>query len=556
MPQRSATTEDEPRINAAPEGEHRSATELAAWPEVGEAVREALEGEGRYVDFEAGHCFFEVGDEHAKFIFLERGTVDVLDRLDDHVVGRVEAGGFVGELGLLMGQKTFLAAEAKSPGRALIVEREDLLRLVQTVPEVADCVVGAFAARRKLLIENNEGGLTIVGSEDDPDTVRLLEFVGRNGIPYRFVDREDGAELGELRDACAVPDDGTAVVTADGRLLCDPEPCDLAQRLGLDLGVGAGDTFDVAIVGAGPGGLAAAVYAASEGLCTVIVEDTAIGGQAGTSSKIENYLGFPGGISGGDLAFRAQVQAIKFGARIAAPRRATRLERDGDAWCLHLERDESLRTRAVILACGVQWRRLPLPHRKRFEGRGIYYAATELEARFCRGTNAVIVGGGNSAGQAAMFMSRYAACTFVVVRGDGLAETMSAYLSERIESDERIELLTHTEVVELCGEDHLETLVLEHNETGERRTVECRAMFSMIGAEPNTQWLEDAVELDDHGFVRTGHEVGTHGMSTSAEGVFAVGDLRSGSVKRVASAVGEGSVVVSAVHAYLAGQHA
>ena len=546
-------TLDEPRIrNTAPNEDHRSATELAAWPEVSELVREALETRGHHVDFEAGHCFFEVGDENSKFIYLERGVIDVLDRLDDHVVGRVEAGGFVGELGLLMGQRTFLAAEGKAAGRALIVERDDLLLLVQTVPEVADCVVGAFAARRRLLIENNEGGLTIVGSEDDPGAVRLLEFVGRNGIPHRFVDRTDASELDDLRAACSLPDEGTAVVTADGRLLCDPEPCDLARRLGLDLGVAAEETFDVAIVGAGPGGLAAAVYAASEGLRTVIVEDTAIGGQAGTSSKIENYLGFPGGISGGDLAFRAQVQAVKFGARIAAPRRATRLERDGDAWCLRLENEEDVRARAIVLACGVQWRRLPLARLAHFEGRGVYYAATELEARFCRDTNAVIVGGGNSAGQAAMFMSRYAACTYVVVRGDGLAETMSAYLADRIASDERIELLTHTEVVELRGEGHLEEVVLEGNETGERQTLGCRAMFSMIGAEPNTRWLEGAVALDDHGFVLTGHEVGAHGMATSAEGVFAVGDLRAGSVKRVASAVGEGSVVVSAIHGYLA----
>ena len=551
----ATSTADTPRINTAPDPGHRSATELAAWPEVSEAVREALEARGHYVDFAAGHCFFEVGDENSKFIYVERGTIDVLDRLDDHVVGRVEAGGFVGELGLLMGQKTFLAAEGQGEGRALIVERDDLMELVQTVPEVADCVVGAFAARRKLLIENSEGGLTIVGSDGDKLTLRLLEFTGRNGIPYRFVDRGDADDMEELRDSCQLPDEGTAVVTAAGKVLCDPDPCQLAQRLGLDLGVSAADLFDVAIVGAGPGGLAAAVYAASEGLRTVIVEDTAIGGQAGTSSRIENYLGFPGGISGGDLAFRAQVQAVKFGARIAAPRRATALEADGDRWCLRLENDEDITARAVILACGVQWRKLPLPRLAEFEGSGVYYAATELEARFCRDTNAVIVGGGNSAGQAAMFMSRYAACTYVVVRGDGLAETMSAYLSERIASDDRIELLTHTEVVELHGEEHLERLILEDNETGERRELECRAMFSMIGAEPNTHWLEGAVELDDHGFVLTGHEVGAHGMSTSAAGVFAVGDLRSGSVKRVASAVGEGSVVVSAVHAYLAGRH-
>ncbi len=541
------------QINSAPEGEHRSALELAAWPEVSQLVRDAFESVGHRMSFEKGHCFFEVGDENSRFIFIEEGEVDVLDRLDDHVVGRVGADAFVGELGLLMGQKTFLAAEAHTAGKAMIISRDELLTLVQTVPEVADCIVGAFAARRKMLIERGEGGLTIVGSDDDPVTVRLLEFTGRNGIPARFIDRDDDeeGELSDLRQNCDLPADGTAVITARGKVLVDPDPCVLATRLGLDLGVAADDLFDVAIVGAGPAGLAAAVYAASEGLRTVIVEDTAIGGQAGTSSRIENYLGFPGGISGGDLAFRAQVQAIKFGAAIAAPRRATALLEDGDHWCLRLENDESISCRAVILACGVQWRKLNLDRRTEFEGRGIYYAATELEARFCRDTNAIIVGGGNSAGQAAMFMSRYASCTFVVIRGEGLAETMSSYLSERIHSDERIQLVTQTEVDALCGDDHLEEVVLRNNATGERQPIKCRALFSMIGAEPNTHWLADALALDDHGFIKTGHEVGAHGMSTSAPGVFAVGDVRAQSIKRVASAVGEGSVVVSAVHGYL-----
>ncbi len=546
-----ASTDDTPRINTAPKGIHRSALELAAWPEVSNIVRTAFEAVGHRTTFEKGHCFFDVGDENSKFIFIEEGEVDVLDRLDDHIVGRVGADSFVGELGLLLGQKTFLAAEAHSAGRAMIIPREELLELIQTVPEVADCIVGAFAARRKMLIDKGEGGLTIVGSDDDPVTVRLLEFTGRNGIPCRFIDRTDEERIRDLVETCDLPTEGTAVITARGKILVDPDPCELASRLGLDLGVSADHLFDVAIVGAGPGGLAAAVYAASEGLQTVIIEDTAIGGQAGTSSRIENYLGFPGGISGGDLAFRAQVQAIKFGAAIAAPRRATRLDKDGDNWCLHLENEESISARAVILACGVQWRKLDLDRRAEFEGRGIYYAATELEARFCRKTNAVIVGGGNSAGQAAMFMSRYSSCTYVVIRGEGLADTMSSYLSDRIHSDARIQLITHTEVDALRGDDHLEEVVLRNNETGDTQTLKCRALFSMIGAEPNTHWLRGAIELDDHGFIKTGYEVQAHGMTTSAPGVFAVGDVRAQSVKRVASAVGEGSVVVSTVHAYL-----
>ena len=529
-----------------------TALEQEAWPTVTEDIREQFRRAGTERTFATGDCIFDVGQDSHDFLYIEEGEVNIVNRLDDHVVVCVTAGSFVGELGLLMGQKTFLAAEAASPGSCYALTVAQLRTLIATVPEVADCVVGAFAARRKMLIAQGEGGLTIVGEPDDRSALRLREFAARNGIPANFVERADADSVADLRDACALPAEGTAVVLANGRTLSEPDPCQLAQAMGLDLGVAADETFDVAIVGAGPGGLAAAVYAASEGLRTVIVEDTAVGGQAGTSSRIENYLGFPQGISGGDLAYRAQVQAVKFGVHIAAPRRATALRRRDDrTWTLDLEADESVHARSVILANGVQYRRLPIDRLEEYEGQGIYYAATELEARFCRDTAAVIVGGGNSAGQAAMFLSRYASCTYIVVRSGGLAETMSSYLSDRIASDDRIELITHTELEALDGEQHLERVTLKNNRTGETSTHDCRALFVMIGAVPNTDWLEGTLDLDDKGFVQTGHEVGASGMETSAPGVFAVGDIRSGSVKRVASAVGEGSVVVSRVHRYL-----
>ena len=524
----------------------------AAWPETSEEIRETFLEAGTRARFPAGHTFFEVGDETYDFIYVLEGEVRIVDRLDDHVVGCIAAGHFAGELGLLTGQRTFLAGVAGTEVEAITIPRERLLTLVREVPEIGDLIIRAYAARRKLLIDEGEGGLTIIGDAGAAPTARLMSFADRNGIPYRFVDRADGPAVAEVAESCAIPDSGLAVVTARGQILTDPEPCDLAERLGLDLSLRAGDVIDVAIVGAGPAGLAAAVYAASEGLSTVIVEDTAIGGQAGTSSRIENYLGFPSGISGGDLAFRAQVQAIKFGAQLVAPRRAIALERDGDHWRLRLEKEESLTARAVVLACGVQWRRLRLPHLEEFEGQGVYYAATELEARHCRGTVAVIVGGGNSAGQAAMYMSRHADCTYVAVRGEGLAETMSSYLADRITSDERIELLTNTEVVALDGDGRLERVTLRDSTTGAERVLPCGALFSMIGAKPNTDWLKGTIELDRHGFVRTGYEVGAHGMATSASGVFAAGDIRAGSVKRVASAVGEGSIVVSALHRFFA----
>ena len=530
-----------------------NALQETAWPRLDDDVIARLREAGTESEFAVGDVLFDIGEEACDFIFLAEGCVDIVDRLGERTVVTVEAGGFIGELGMLMGGKTFLAAVASGAGSAIHVPLARLRELIANVPEVADPIVSAFAARRKMLIENGDGAITIVGDDDDADAMRIREFASRNGLPYSFIDRDDASALAELRQSCDIPAEGTAVVVPTGEVLVRPDACEVAGVIGLDLGLDAEEVFDLAIVGAGPGGLAAAVYGASEGLSTVIIEDTAIGGQAGTSSRIENYLGFPQGISGGELAYRAQVQAIKFGARIVAPRRAERLTREGDVWCLGLEQDESVRARAVVLANGVQYRRLPVPGLEAFEGAGVYYAATELEARFCRGTDAVIIGGGNSAGQAAMFLSRYARCTYVVVRSGGLAETMSAYLADRIHSDERIELVTHTELARLEGDDHLERVVLRPCDgDGDERALDSRALFVMIGAEPNTGWLADAVALDDRGFVLTGHEVDATGMATSAPGVFAVGDIRAGSVKRVASAVGEGSVVVSAVHDYLA----
>ena len=527
--------------------------EQQAWPSVSDEMQARFREAGTKRSFKAGDSLFEVGEGNLSFFLVDEGEVNIVNRLDDHVVVCVTAGSFVGELGMLMGHKAFLAAEAASDVVLHEICAEDLRELISTVPEIADCVVGAFAARRKMLIDQGEGGISIVGDDDDRVALRLREFARRNGIPAQFVDRSDREELSSLEENCDLPPSGTAVVLSNGKILNAPDPCELAQSLGLDLGIAADQTFDVAVVGAGPGGLAAAVYAASEGLRTVVIEDTAIGGQAGTSSRIENYLGFPQGVSGGDLAYRGQVQAIKFGVHFASPRRATALQRQADrTWLVQLEADEAIRAKTVILANGVQYRRLPIDRLQEFEGQGIYYAATELEARFCRNTTAIIIGGGNSAGQAAMFLSRYASCTYIVVRSEGLADTMSSYLSDRIMTDDRIRLVTHTELECLEGDGHLSAAVLKNNQTGETERVECRALFIMIGAVPNTKWLEGTLKLDDKGFILTGYEVNATGMETSEPGVFAVGDIRSGSVKRVASAVGEGSVVVSTVHRYLA----
>ena len=544
-----------PRSSATP----RNELERAAWPTLPDAVVEVLRAAGEERRVETGEVLFEVGQPGYDLVYVEEGSVDIVERESGSVVTTITAPNFAGELGMLMGRGTFLACEAAEPSRVIVVPQAKVLDLVATVPEVADAIVTAFAARRRLLIEWQQGGLTIVGREGDARTVALLEFASRNRIPHRFVDRSDEAAVAEIAAACALPASGTAVITGRNEVLADPDKRALAEALGMRLAVDAAATYDLTVVGAGPGGLAAAVYGASEGLSTLVVEDTAIGGQAGTSSRIENYLGFSTGVSGAELAYQGEIQAVKFGARLAVPRRAVALS-DGTCAeglgepCLELELDGGVRvrTRTVVLANGVQYRKLPLERLEDFEGAGIYYAATELEARFCRGTDAVIVGGGNSAGQAAMFLSRHARRTHIVVRGEGLAETMSSYLTERIAADPRIELVTCCEVAALHGGERLDAVTLRNRENGTERRIETRALFIMIGAAPYTDWLQGVIELDAKGFVVTGH--GGDPFATSKPGVFAVGDIRSGSVKRVASAVGEGSVAVSSVHGFLAGR--
>lgn len=526
----------------------RSDLERLAYPRLSPTQIDLLREVGIEQHVDEGHVFFEVGQDGYDFIQILGGSVEIVDRADERVVATLDAPDFVGELGMLTGQDTFFAGVAGEPSHVIVVPQATLRELVATVPEISDAVVTAFAARRRLLIEWGEGALVIVGRESDPETVRLLEFASRSALAHRFVDRAGGMEDHVASRLGRVDGDEAAVIIGP-TVLTRPSPRDVARALGLDLAAEAEEPFDLAVVGAGPAGLAASVYGASEGLRTVTVEDTAIGGQAGTSSRIENYLGFSTGISGRDLAFQAEIQAIKFGARVTVPRRVVGMAQADGEFGLTLDDGSRVRARAVVLANGVQYRRLPLNGLGELEGAGVYYAATELEARFCAGANVVIVGGANSAGQAAMYLSRTAGRTHVVVRGDGLAETMSSYLSSRILRDPQIEVWTQTEVSALGGEDRLEEVTLRNRDTGEEHQMEAGALFVMIGAQPNTGWLEGFVELDDKGFIVTGREGDP--FVTSRPGVYAVGDIRSGSVKRVASAVGEGSVVVSGVHRYL-----
>jgi len=514
----------------------------------GEPVRRLLESVGEVIRPEPGEVLWEAGDAYDLYVVVA-GGVCLVDRRDDRVVFVVEPGDFVGELGMLMGQPAFLAGTALAESTLLRVPIEDLRRLVATSVDLGDVMLSAFDARRRLLTRLGEGGLVLAG-DDDLDLHRLQEFAERNHVPYRTVLRSDRAAWAEIAATCALPDKGTAVVTGRRRILAEPTTRDLATAVGLDLcGLSDRAQCDLLVVGAGPAGLAAAVYGASEGLDVVIVEDVAPGGQAGTSSRIENYLGFPRGISGSELARSAMLQAVKFGARLVSPRSVTALSQTSEGFRVRLDDQTDVAARSVVIANGVQYRRLGIPGVAEFEGRGVYYAATELEARACFGQNVVVVGGANSAGQAALFIAEQVNQVHILIRRDSLTETMSSYLAQRIAHHERITVHPQCQLTSVAGKDRLAEVTWRDEVGQEEVRIEAGGLFLMIGAVPRTGWLSGVgVELDDKGFVTT-----RGAFATSVPGLFAVGDVRAGSVKRVASAVGEGSVVVSAVHSYLGG---
>ena len=506
------------------------------------------------VTVRAGDWLFELGAPADRFLYCLDGEAEAVDPLTDARYGdaTLGPGQFVGEIAFLTGGRTMLPMRAVTDARFLCVPRDAMLELMSQVPEMSDIVVTVFAARRRRLLESNQASLTLIGMDRDRDVRAIAAFAGRNRIPFRSLDVEEG-EAGEIAETCEIAR-APAVLYGRDKVVADPTPAKVARLYGLDLEIDPEEVHDVLIVGGGPGGVAAGVYAGAEGLSALVIEDATIGGQAGTSSRIENYMGFPTGISGADLCWRGEVQALKFGTRFAVPRRATAIARRADgSFCVTLDDDDATCARAVVVACGVQYRRLPLDGLERLEGAGVYYAATDVEARFCRDTEVVIVGGGNSAGQAAMFLSRYAKCVHLLVRGEGLADSMSSYLSGRLEADAGIRIRTRTEVAALEGDDHLDGVRLKGAGVapGDDR-IDTRALFIMVGAAPNTGWLGDLVRTDARGFLLTGEAVGRDSpFATSEPGIFAVGDVRAGSVKRVASAVGEGSVVISRVWSHV-----
>ena len=516
---------------------------------------DALKRVGEVRDHAAGDWLVRLGDPLDTFFYVLDGEVEAVDPTTNERYGNATLGPtqYFGDIGFLNGGPVTVGARMVRDSRILCVPREAMLTLMSRVPEMSDIVVTVLAARRRRQLESNDAALTLVGAEVDRNIRKIAAFASRNRIPTRSL-TVDEQEARAVANACSIGESEPAVIWGKHDVIRDPTPAKIARLLGMDLEIAGETVHDVLIVGGGPSGVAAAVYAGAEGLSALVIEDLAIGGQAGTSSRIENYMGFPTGISGGDLVWRGEVQAMKFGTRFAVPRRAASLTRQDDgAFRVTLDDGDTVCARAIVIATGVQYRRLPIDRLESFEGVGIYYAATDVEARWCRGTDAVVIGGGNSAGQAAMFLSRSTSHVHLFVRGDSLAASMSDYLSSRLEADPSITIHYRTEMTALHGDEHLEAIDALDKASGETRRMATRGVFVMVGAAPNTDWLSGRVELDDKGFVRTGSSVGrTSSYATSHEGIFAVGDVRSGSIKRVASAVGEGSVVISKVWEHVA----
>jgi thioredoxin reductase (NADPH) len=501
--------------------------------------------------YPAGSIVMDIGEAMDRFVYVLEGEVEVVnpytgERMFEHALGPTQ---FLGEIGFLSGSTNYLKMRAARDTRVIEAPRKGVLDLMSRIPELSDHLITVFAARRRKQFEISNAAVKVIGADRDAKVQAVERFLSRNRIPFQSFDMD--ATDRETVQVCSLIGHEPAVILGVDKRLEDPTPRKVAQYLGLDLNICSQRTYDLVIVGGGPAGVAAAVYAGSEGIGALVIEDTAVGGQAGTSSRIENYMGFPTGISGTDLTWRGQVQAMKFGTRFVMPRRVEAMSRREDgAWCLTLDDGDELCARAVLVATGVQYRRLPLENLEALEGAGIFYSATEMEARFCARTEAVVIGGGNSAGQAAMFLSRAAAHVHLVVRSGNLAASMSSYLIERLQADPRVTIHYHSEVTALHGEDWLEGLTLKTKDT--ERRIDTRALFIMIGAAPNTGWLSGHAEVDPKGFVLTGAAAGqADDYATTAPGIFAVGDVRAGSVKRVASAVGEGSVVVSRIWQYL-----
>jgi thioredoxin reductase (NADPH) len=529
----------------------------------------ALSTRGTPREVRAGEVLFAEGDRDTGFFVVLDGAVDIVEhsRGTPHTVVVHQQGEFTGDVDTLSGRVALVEGRAARDGRVLQLGAGELRRAVEELPELGETLLKAFIARRRLLLEDGFEGVRIIGSRFSPEAHRLRDFASRNGIPFRFLDLEADAQAEALLRQFNVPVSATPIVMdSDGVWHSNPSLTDIGACMGMVQRMEEGHVYDLIVVGAGPAGLAASVYAASEGLDVLTADMVAPGGQAGTSARIDNYLGFPTGISGRELTERALLQAEKFGARISVPTAVRSLGIDAGERIVTLTDGSRLRTRCVLVATGVTYRRLEVPNFSDFEGAGIYYAATEMEAKLCRGEEVVVVGGGNSAGQAVVYLANFASRVHLLVRKPELSIGMSRYLVDRIESLSNVTVHCECAVTALEGNGHLGAVHIRNGAAGARR-LESSSLFLFIGADANTGWLRGCAELDAKGFVLTGTElprdIGETErwraagrvpflLETSLPGVFAAGDVRSGSVKRCASAVGEGAMAVSFVHQHIA----
>jgi thioredoxin reductase (NADPH) len=534
-----------------------------AFPRLNAEQRGRLRAVGQVRPVEPGEVLFREGDAGYDFFAIESGAVTIVEGYgrENRVIAVHGRHRFLGELNLVTGSPPYLSAVVRDAGEVIEVPAKRLCALLAEDEELSNLILRAFMSRRTILIDIG-AGVKVIGSRYSEDSRRVRTFLARNRMPYHWMDLEEDEEADALLRALGVGPCETPVVIAGERVLRNPGNADIASTLGFGSRGAPPPMCDLVIVGAGPAGLAAAVYGASEGLDTQVIDKVAFGGQASTSARIENYLGFPTGISGGELAERAVIQAGRFGARMVVPAKAVGLHADNGHYTIELADGSEVNGRTIIVATGAQYRKLPLPDLARYESLGVYYAATQAEAQLCAGDPVLIVGGGNSAGQAAMFLSQRAASCRLLIRGGDLGKSMSRYLIDELERREQVELMTFTEVVELKGEQGLEAVVVADARTGARSEIACRALFVFIGADPHTDWLRDHVATDEHCFLLTGRDVRGEDLmaystepfflETSLPGIFAVGDVRSGSIKRVASGVGEGSMAVRLVHQRLA----
>lgn len=536
----------------------------AAFPVFGPPELAELAAFGTERPMAVGELLFSAGeDSYDLFVILE-GAAEVVqgEGSEAPVIASYGPGGFAGELNLLTGQRRWLSCRVTEAGRVLVIPQGEFRRLMNAQPRLGEKIFNAMVARREVLRTGAAAeAIRIVGSRYSPQTMALRTFAEHAQLPHTWIDLEDAEHPERLLASLGLTQQDIPAVLTPTAALRRPSPATFAAHLGLTFQPRPGYIFDLVVVGSGPAGLAASVYGASEGLRTVCLDAVAVGGQAGTSSRIENYMGFPNGIAGGELTSRAAVQAMRLGARLNAPCEVVGLRREASFHVAVLRDGSEIPTRGVIIASGARYRRLPVAQLERFEGAGVYYAASDLEARVCSGTSVIVAGGGNSAGQAALYLAQNRCRVTIAIRRRSLTETMSQYLIERIVADPQIELVTEVEVNGLDGEERLERVSLKHLTTGTRETRLCASLFCFIGAQPATGWLADQVLLDARGFVLTdrqlpdgedGAATGALPFETSVPGVFAAGDVRRGSMKRVAAAVGEGSSAVRSLHERLA----